>query len=781
MPESHRLLLYGPRTCGLQSRFAEVLKRVPGGLAHVQWIGEPVVSGPLQPIISLRREGLVFLSANVVNGLTEELRDVELVEADFPIGVRYPAAHRIDIGKVHVHRDRLDLRSGAIGQCVEEAVEALAGSSVGNVDDRASLLIGHDGDVFVSTLKGGLIDADMPGTGVLSAFQSAAHGLLLNTVNGVPADVKLSGNIVDGGAPEPIDGHGFEESSKPAAGLGPGNVDLVHAVLRAFGARNGSFDDGAILHCVKVAPATRSMVMTRTRRLTQWTRDSRSTMIADADLHRPALDIQFDLRDSPWLGYAEQAGKQFGISHPGIYASPTRSGEAPIIVRLTYFPKLLVTLLVVITAAHAEPHWTLLSSASGSFWGMARGADGYLVYGLQDSGKRSSIWRTVDGSEITRVWSDSLYVNMYREMVKGIAMNRFGEGIAIRAFGQALSTVDDGQNWSVDSLPENSTHLRQVIPFGPHGFILSADMGSGTSFSPRLWYLRNNDSPWENLSLPTGMQTRSLLNICAPDTTRLFALFEVGSFREELYASTDRGANWSRVSVVFSDDLPDPREVVAITFESPDVGWLGVEHWTQIGVAAAGEVYSTSDGGVTWNRTYRADAALGPGAIDYVVVGTGGVVTAVGYNGTVLRLQSGIWVDESVPGADPHLEVIPASGGAADLFAGTDGGMWRLQGESSVGAENADRSTPGGVPRALYRSGGIEIIGASASASASAGSLRATIVDASGRNLDVGEITSEEGGGRVWIPCPDLIPGMYFVRIGSRTSPPILLPVVVAR
>jgi hypothetical protein len=163
-----------------------------------------------------------FLSADRIESVVEESFDVEAVEDDFGVGAA--SFDRFYEGVGHVDRDELDERAAVSSELVEEPIQSLSGLALSHPDGLAGLVVHHDGDVFVPTLVGKLVDADEG-----KPFQAPGVELLANdpardASDGDPGDLEESvhGRLVgDSGESGDLI---LEIACEEGAGSGPGDL-----------------------------------------------------------------------------------------------------------------------------------------------------------------------------------------------------------------------------------------------------------------------------------------------------------------------------------------------------------------------------------------------------------------------------------------------------------------------------------------------------------------------------------------------------------------------------
>src|SRR6516165_1778523 len=109
------------------------------------------------------------------------------------------------IGWRHVHRDRLDLRSGP-SQPLPEWFQRVSSLAVADEDHSTALEVQNDCHVAVALSDGNLVDGDLMEVLQLGLGVAAAEVALLDVLDDIPADTEVSGHIEDGHTPGQFQG-----------------------------------------------------------------------------------------------------------------------------------------------------------------------------------------------------------------------------------------------------------------------------------------------------------------------------------------------------------------------------------------------------------------------------------------------------------------------------------------------------------------------------------------------------------------------------------------------
>jgi hypothetical protein len=176
-----------------------------------------------------------------------------------------------------------------------------------------------------------------------AASESARYSALHDPVDLVPSQVHALGYRRDAGLVQPCDHVSLEDGCERGVRLGPGDRDLVRAVLFAGHTRDPDLDDGAVLAGRQVTPAPCPMVVTGALGATGRALELRRGGRIDQDDDLAAGYGGLDLGHAPRGLDAEDRGVQGGVSHArersrhGVKPPlPTRDPEAPVSLELQF-------------------------------------------------------------------------------------------------------------------------------------------------------------------------------------------------------------------------------------------------------------------------------------------------------------------------------------------------------------------------------------------------------------------------------------------------------------
>ena len=205
-------------------------------------------------------------------------------------------------------------------------------------------------------------------------------------------------------------------------------------------------------------------------------------------------------------------------------------------------------------------------------------------------------------------------------------------GWAVGGNGALVSTADGGRNWKVRARPTEDTLRDVFFTDALNGWLVCerSVYALARMEEPRSYLLRTADGgeTWSRVALTADDAGVLLARVVFATPERGWAFGEMGA----LYSTRDGGATWQRRRA------PTRRFLSGAHFLDASRGWL---------VGAAGTALRTTDGGETWralvspalprtrlNAVWFADAARG------WAVGQGGVVVATGDGGNSWRAQA---------------------------------------------------------------------------------------------------------------------------------------------
>ena len=264
VPQTHGVFLDGPGTRGFQVAVTKIREPPPLLDAHVARIGQPGVLGTRQVFSALLLKELVLPTAHLVHGFAEKLGYMELIEGDLLASPGNVLQGRIDIGRSHIHGNRLDGRFLLIAETVVVFDQVLLLAVEGDMQHVTSAMVGDDGDIVMALAERRLIDADPLGGNGLAPFHPPADGSLHDTVDGIPAQLELTGDGLDRGFLEPVDDQGLEQGGEPGTRLAPRNLDRQDAMFRAFNSRHIGNQKSFELAGIQMSPFPTALIIART-------------------------------------------------------------------------------------------------------------------------------------------------------------------------------------------------------------------------------------------------------------------------------------------------------------------------------------------------------------------------------------------------------------------------------------------------------------------------------------------------------------------------------------
>jgi photosystem II stability/assembly factor-like uncharacterized protein len=204
---------------------------------------------------------------------------------------------------------------------------------------------------------------------------------------------------------------------------------------------------------------------------------------------------------------------------------------------------------------------------------------GWIVSG------QGRIWHTADGG-----YSFSLQETPTEADLFAVHFTDQNNGWAAGEGGQIIHTQDGGQSWSAQS-------------HGMPGFFISVcftdhDYGWIADYSGPIMHTTDGGSNWETQNIGSGEQIR---DIYFADRDHGWALGQWSSVSR----TTDGGATWLTDTLVGPDHY-----FVNVFFADVQHGWCSANYFPKgkDDRSAAGILYSTVDGGITWDSTGWGDA-----------------------------------------------------------------------------------------------------------------------------------------------------------------------------
>ncbi len=135
--------------------------------------------------------------------------------------------------------------------------------SSAKVEDPVALQIRHHGEVAVPLGNGFLIHADVRDDLLRAAAQPAGDRALLDAPRLVPRQAQQPGGALHRALPEELDGQPFEQGCELAAGLRPGDGDLLDSMARAGHPRDLGVNPRRELAGIHMPPAAALPIVAR--------------------------------------------------------------------------------------------------------------------------------------------------------------------------------------------------------------------------------------------------------------------------------------------------------------------------------------------------------------------------------------------------------------------------------------------------------------------------------------------------------------------------------------
>ena len=271
----------------------------------------------------------------------------------------------------------------------------------------------------------------------------------------------------------------------------------------------------------------------------------------------------------------------------------------------------------------------------------------------------------------------------------------------------------------------------------------------------------NNGASWTRHILSSGTDYRYARAIAVDptDSDRVFVIaYESSAWK--VYSTEDGGATWQ--SVAASGWSGTPFRLLV----NPDNG-------SHLAAASSSGLYSSTNGGSTWTRVTTAFGS----SVD-AAVSSDGASLVVGTS------AQGTWKWENWSGTPVQISATPASitnvldSPSLYLYAGTPAGsVWRSY--YGTGTEGASSAALSGFSLAVHPN---PVSGGAASVSfeiPSTGMTRLSVFDIAGRLVEqVAEQVLSEGSHTLSFSTEALAPGVYFARLAHEGSTSVARMVV---
>ncbi len=143
--------------------------------------------------------------------------------------------HRADVRLRHVGGHGDDLGAGAT-QALPQRLEGSDAFAVADEDDGAADQVEHHGQVAVSLADGDFIDGELLELVQLGLAEATFQRAGLDVLDGIPADLEVLGDILDGHEPRQVEDVAFEGTRVVLARVGEAELHLAN--LTAFEAQD---------------------------------------------------------------------------------------------------------------------------------------------------------------------------------------------------------------------------------------------------------------------------------------------------------------------------------------------------------------------------------------------------------------------------------------------------------------------------------------------------------------------------------------------------------------
>ncbi len=220
------------------------------------------------------------------------------------------------MGLPHVHGDGLDPRQLLFGQGQIEGIQTGLLAVVGDGFDRRPIEVEDQRDVAVP-LGGRLLVHAEPGHDAARLGLLAPGHCPLHQVPGfVPTGPQQPGAAQDIRLEQDVDGVVFEGEGEPAAGQGPGEADLVEALLGAVHSGRAGMQPGHAFAVIEVPPLPgRQVIMERRSSATFWASEASIAAMRQPEIDLLFLGVKADAFDPPGVGESQESSEESDIAH----------------------------------------------------------------------------------------------------------------------------------------------------------------------------------------------------------------------------------------------------------------------------------------------------------------------------------------------------------------------------------------------------------------------------------------------------------------------------------
>jgi len=227
-----------------------------------------------------------------------------------------PLTHQRLLLPVKDPKVKARLANKALKKQMSTRDKALLAAVIGHVFHRACGQVRYHRHVLVALLVRGLIDAQAGRYMLLFASLAASHRPAHDAVHLVPAQPQKLRRRRDVRLLQPVDHQRLEQRCEPGARLGPGDLDLLDAVLIAVAAGHVSDEDGRELAGVQVAPPAGQRIVAAAGLPAFRALKGRMFATLQEHLHLLALAVKFYLHHLPRLLNSKDLRVQLFVSHP---------------------------------------------------------------------------------------------------------------------------------------------------------------------------------------------------------------------------------------------------------------------------------------------------------------------------------------------------------------------------------------------------------------------------------------------------------------------------------
>ena len=155
--------------------------------------------------------------------VVEQLHHMEVIEHVDRLGE--VVTHGPNVGLGHVGRDSPHLGPRTT-QPLPKWLQGLGSLAVAHEHDGAGDEVQHHREIVMPLADRDLVDGDLLELGELRLAESPLEGLCLDLLDGVPTDLQMLGDILDGHVPRQLQGIALERPRVPLHGIGEPDFHL---------------------------------------------------------------------------------------------------------------------------------------------------------------------------------------------------------------------------------------------------------------------------------------------------------------------------------------------------------------------------------------------------------------------------------------------------------------------------------------------------------------------------------------------------------------------------